>query len=180
MLHKLQILSLSLITALGMTGIAAAQNAKGDAKTDEARKPVAEGKADVKAKTPAHRASKIIGMKVTNESGKDLGSVNDLVIDLDQGEIRYAAVSYGAVLGLGGKLFAVPWHAFDVRKTVNADGYHLVLTGVTEAELKNAPGFDQNTWPDFADEDFKAQLDKFYRTNTKQVRRTTTTTTEVK
>ncbi len=107
------------------------------------------------------RASQLIGMNIQNQEGKSLGSVNDIVIDARSGRVRYAAVSYGGFLGLGDKLFAVPWGAFHYAKAADADEYRLVLR-VSEEQMKSATGFDQNTWPDFADRNFTSQLDKHY------------------
>jgi sporulation protein YlmC with PRC-barrel domain len=109
----------------------------------------------------AKRASEIIGMTVKNLAGKDLGSVNDLLIGMETGKVRYAALSYGGILGLGDKLFAVPWKAFDCKFDPSQEKYHLVLA-VDEATLRNAPGFDQNAWPNFADPKFGAEVDRFY------------------
>ncbi len=107
------------------------------------------------------RASQLIGMNIQNPEGKSLGSVNDIVIDAQSGKIRYAAVSYGGFLGLGDKLFAVPWGAFKCEKGDEAGEYNLVLSA-TEQQLKNAQGFDQNNWPDFADRKFTAEIDRHY------------------
>lgn len=115
--------------------------------------------AEVKAVTM--RASDINGMKVINNSGKELGSVKDLVLDAANGKIRYAALSYGGFLGVGDKLFAVPWNQFRVQWDAGAKKYYLVLS-LEEETLKKAPGFDSAHWPDFADPQFTATLDKHY------------------
>ncbi len=46
------------------------------------------------------RASKMIGTNVQNPEGKNVGQINDFVIDADTGRIRYAAVTYGGFLGM--------------------------------------------------------------------------------
>lgn len=116
------------------------------------------------------RASEIIGMKVKNAAGKDLGTVNDIVLDAGQGNIRYLAVSYGGWLGLGDKLFAVPHKAFEWRQDDNRNNY-LVLN-LTEQQLKDAPGFDQNHWPDFAnDAQWRQKIDTYYHIEKIEVKR---------
>lgn len=55
----------------------------------------------------SQRASEIIGLNIKNAAGKQLGTVNDIVLDVNKGSIRYFAVSYGGFLGLGDKLFAI-------------------------------------------------------------------------
>jgi len=132
-------------------------------KNSNTAKPTIASKADASAKAPAHRVSKITGMSVKNDAGRDLGTIKDLVVDMQSGQVRYAAVSYGGFLGLGDKLFAVPWKSFEARRSPDANSYHLVLRGVSENELKNAPGFDQNNWPDFGDQKWQDEVHKFYK-----------------
>src|SRR5262245_32568727 len=61
------------------------------------------------------RMSTITGMPVKNAAGKDLGKIEDLVIELNSGDIRYAALSFGGFASLGDKLFAVPWRAMSFK-----------------------------------------------------------------
>jgi sporulation protein YlmC with PRC-barrel domain/Cu/Ag efflux protein CusF len=89
-----------------------------------------------------HRARLFIGSNVENSQGESLGKIDDLVINPADGQIIYAALSYGSILGLGGKLFAVPWEALQLQ----SDGKTFALNIVKE-ELENAPGFDKGTWP---------------------------------
>jgi len=107
------------------------------------------------------RSSVVVGMKVKNEAQKELGKVNDLVIEIHPGKIRYAALSYGGFLGLGDKLFAVPWKSFEVRHDISAKEVSLVLN-VDEAQLRKASGFDKNKWPNFADPNITKELDEYY------------------
>lgn len=114
------------------------------------------------AQDTVHRASKINGMKVKNTAGKELGTVNDLMIDIDMGDVRYAALSYGGFLGLGDKLFAVPWSAFECRFNPSDKEYFLVLD-LDEVTLKKASGFDKDNWPNFADPKIREEIDRHYQ-----------------
>ena len=58
------------------------------------------------------QARTIIGERVRNTDGQDLGTVKELLIDPEEGKIEYGVVSYGGVLGLGDKEIAVPYEAF--------------------------------------------------------------------
>jgi len=118
-----------------------------------------------------HRASHIMGMTVRNAASKDLGSVNDLVIDMETGKVRYAALSYGGFLGLGDKLFAVPWSAFDCQYNAGSKEYHMVLN-IDEATLRKASGFNKDAWPNFADPTISDQIDKHYRSTSTSPRGT--------
>jgi sporulation protein YlmC with PRC-barrel domain len=57
-------------------------------------------------------ARTINGDKVINMTGEHLGKVEDLIIDLENGRIAYAVLSFGGFLDLGNKLFAIPWKLF--------------------------------------------------------------------
>src|SRR6187401_3293054 len=54
-------------------------------------------------------ATSIIGDKVENPQGENLGRIDDLMINLKTGEIEYVVIQFGAFLGMGGKLFAIPF-----------------------------------------------------------------------
>src|SRR6266545_7966393 len=90
-------------------------------------------------------ATAIIGNKVVNAKGEQLGSIKELMIDLDDGQIAYVVLSFGGFLGLGDKLFAIPLEAltFDT-------GEHTVILDLNKEVLRNAPGFDKDHWPDNA------------------------------
>lgn len=100
-----------------------------------------------------HRGSELIGMQVKNFVGDKLGKVEDVVVAIDSGEIRYLALSFGGFLGLGGKFFAVPCQAVSVQYP--ADGSEsFVLFDVTKDQLDQADGFDKDQWPDSGNDDW--------------------------
>lgn len=102
------------------------------------------------------RASKVIGQNVKSPDAKSLGEIKDLVLD-PRGRIAYAVLSYGGFMGLGIKLFAVPWSAF----TWNSDKHYYVLS-VDKETLKRAPGFDKQRWPDMANSKWHEDVYKYY------------------
>lgn len=114
-------------------------------------------------KTGDHlRASVMMGMDIQNRQGDGVGRVNDLVIDADTGKVRYAAVTYGGFLGLGNKMFAVPYEAFSCEVDPEDPDQRLLFLDVTQKQLEGAEGFDEANWPDFADPSFAAELDERY------------------
>jgi sporulation protein YlmC with PRC-barrel domain len=104
------------------------------------------------------KGSTFIGADVENPQGQNLGDIKDVVIDRASGRIAYAVVSFGGFLGMGEKLFAVPWGAFAQPR---ADKDKLVLD-VDKERLKNAPGFDQNNWPQMASREWVTSLYSYY------------------
>lgn len=104
-------------------------------------------------------SSSLTGDKVVDSAGEKLGSIDDLMIDLDRGDIAYAVLSVGGLFGMGDKLFAIPWSAFRVD-TVEKQ---LVLN-VNKDKLEQAPGFDKDNWPDFADQSWGESVHSHYGT----------------
>ena len=90
-------------------------------------------------------ATTMIGDKVVNPDGEELGTLKELMIDLDEGRVNYAVLSFGGFLGMGDKLFAIPWQAL----TLNAEKHNFILN-VDKEQLENAPGFDKDNWPQSA------------------------------
>jgi len=102
-------------------------------------------------------ASTIIGDPVHNAMDEDLGKIEDLMIDLSSGRVAYAVLSFGGFLGMGNKLFAVPFRAMKVD-TEN----HAFVLDVPKDRLKDAPGFDKDNWPDISAEGYRSQIYNFY------------------
>ena len=104
------------------------------------------------------KGSTFIGADVENPQGQDLGDIKDVVIDRSTGRIAYAVVSFGGFLGLGEKLFAIPWGAFSQA----ANDKDTFILDVSKERLSNAPGFDQNNWPQMASRDWVSNLYTYY------------------
>lgn len=102
-------------------------------------------------------ASTIEGTPVQNQAGEDLGEINELMIDLEKGRIAYAVLSFGGFLGLGDKLFALPWEAL----AISAGGDFFILN-VSRERLEQAEGFDKDHWPDMADTSWGERLHTYY------------------
>ena len=102
-------------------------------------------------------ASTLTGDSVRNAAGDDLGKVNEIMLDILSGRVAYAVLSFGGVLGMGSKLFAVPWNVL----RVDEDEKCFVLD-VDKRTLENAPGFDKDNWPDMADPKWGTQVYNYY------------------
>lgn len=102
-------------------------------------------------------ASTLVGDRVRNSKGEDLGKIEEVMIDLATGRVAYAVISFGGFIGMGDKLFAVPWSALKVD-----EGQREFVLDVDRAVLENAPGFDKNQWPDMADPSFENNIHGHY------------------
>ncbi|MBT8198907.1 MAG: PRC-barrel domain-containing protein [Acidimicrobiia bacterium] len=102
-------------------------------------------------------ASSLVGNDVRNLDGDDLGDVKDLMIDVETGQVAYAVLDMGGFLGIGNKLFAVPYGAMTLDT-----GSHAFVVNVDKETLRNAPGFDQDNWPDFSDRTWGSDIYSHY------------------
>lgn len=102
-------------------------------------------------------ATTLIGDNVRNPQGEDLGTLKDIMIDLDAGHVAYAVLSFGGFLGMGDKLFAIPWGML----SVDTENKELVLN-VDRSVLENAPGFDKDNWPNMADRTWASEIYTYY------------------
>lgn len=106
---------------------------------------------------PILSASSLGEDKVKNAQGEDLGDIKDVMIDTASGQVQYYVLSFGGVMGMGDKLFAIPPQAI----SVDTEKKQLVLNASKE-QLENAPGFDKDNWPNLADESFRDQIYNHY------------------
>ncbi|PSJ15844.1 PRC-barrel domain-containing protein [Nitrosomonas supralitoralis] len=102
-------------------------------------------------------ANTLLGNDVYNLQGEDLGDIEEIMLDMNTGEVSYAVLSFGGFLGMGDKLFAVPWSSLKLdtankRFTLDAN----------KEKLEAAPGFDKDHWPNMADSSWQLTVDSFY------------------
>jgi sporulation protein YlmC with PRC-barrel domain len=94
-------------------------------------------------------ATSIIGDRVENEQGENLGKVDNLMVNLHDGSIEYAVIEFGSFLGMGGKLFAIPFAELHIDEE-----RELFIVKRSKEYLKQIPGFDKNHWPDTNDHSY--------------------------
>ena len=87
------------------------------------------------SRSTVFRAKEIVGDRVRNTAGDDLGKIEDLIIDPATGNISYA------VVGSGDRLHTVPWSSF--RPSLEGD--YLVFDGDRHV-IERAPAFDHTNW----------------------------------
>jgi sporulation protein YlmC with PRC-barrel domain len=101
---------------------------------------------ETKGNAPAWRASQVIGTDVKNSASESIGEVEDLVINMKDGEILAVVISSGGFLGIGNSLSAVPLQV--LRYDVNDKAFK---TKLTKEQLGEAPQFKSDAWPDYSD-----------------------------
>ncbi len=88
-------------------------------------------------------ATSIIGDRVENRQGEHLGRIKDIMLDLQRGNIAYIVLEYGGFMGVGEKLFAIPFDDLDLDQTQQK-----FMLDVDKEQLDRAPGFDKAHWPE--------------------------------
>ena len=137
-----------IIILLAMVGLFLGMNGFAQEKTS---KP-AEGE-----RINAFMMDKIIGSKVINLKGETLGKIEDLVVDIDTGRILYAILDFGGFLGIGSKLFPVPWESL---AALPSEG--IFFLNQSKEGIEKAPAFEKKNLPDMGDMRWGANVFKYY------------------
>ena len=102
-------------------------------------------------------AATLTGDTIYNRSGEELGKLDEVMLDIDGGRIAYGVMKSGGFLGLGGKLFAIPWTALELDTT-----RHALVMDAPKERFENAPGFDKGHWPSMADAQWHRDVHAHY------------------
>lgn len=103
-------------------------------------------------------ANDVIGVNVQNANNEDLGEIEALMLDKISGKVAYVVLSFGGFLGMGDKLFALPWSIFTYDPAEEC--FKMPLT---KEKLKNSPGFDKDHWPDMSNHTWRNSISEFYQ-----------------
>lgn len=98
--------------------------------------------------------------EVFNDREEALGNIKDIMLDVSSGRVNYAVLSFGSFMGMGEKLFAVPWRALKL----DTNNKRFILN-IGKDQLKKALGFDKDNWPNMADQTWAKGIQSFYDGN---------------
>ena len=93
-----------------------------------------------------HETKDIIGTRITNTQGKDLGEIDQLLIDRN-GKISHVVIGLGGFAGVGEKKVVVPWS--DLKFAPVTEGKKNAIM-MDEAKLESAPRYDRSARSDAA------------------------------
>jgi sporulation protein YlmC with PRC-barrel domain len=88
-------------------------------------------------------ARNVLGMRIKNEQGRDVGEIDNLLIDTQNGRISHVVVAVGGFMGVGEKKVVVPWS--DLR--IASEGKNSVAT-LDQTKLESAPRWDRTVRSD--------------------------------
>jgi uncharacterized protein YrrD len=109
--------------------------------------------------TVVKASDQVVGRDVKNNADEDLGTIKEIMLDKMSGKVAYIVLESGSFLGMGGKLFALPWNAVNYDK--DEECFRL---NIDKDRLKNAPGFNKDNWPDMADKTYGQTISSYYNT----------------
>lgn len=103
-------------------------------------------------------ASKLFGESLVNQRHGRSGHIHELILDVTDGRLAYAVVSFGTTERAAARFLAVPWTAIEYSTTDRR-----LVHRVGETTLEAAPSFDRDArWPDFSDRVWGADIYKYY------------------
>lgn len=106
------------------------------------------------------RASRVIGADVLDAEGRKIGDIKDVVFDPNRGQVAYAVVGFGGLMGLGTRYYAIPWNVLHQPQPARP-GDRFVIN-MTKEQMRNAPSFERNQWPDMASAAWHRDIARFY------------------
>lgn len=103
------------------------------------------------------KSHEVINVTVKDMQERNLGKIEELVLNKQSGQVCYVVLSFGGILGLGDKFFALPWRLFNY----DTDNECFVIN-IPKEKLEQAPGFDKNNWPDMSEMSWSRNIDQYY------------------
>lgn len=108
----------------------------------------------------AFRSGTVIGIPVKTPDHKKVGNIEEIVVDIESGQVAYAVLSFGGFFGYGDKFFAVPWEEFSF---VHDEKQHYFVVDTSREKLDKLPGFSKADWPDVANSNWDEHVDAHYQ-----------------
>jgi len=107
------------------------------------------------------KGSQLIGAKVEDPSGKNIGKIEDVMVD-SNGRIQFAVLSFGGFLGVGEKWYAIPWKTLHIERDADSMNVKQVVLDVSKETLERAPSFTKDRWPDTRSSQWSRETQKFW------------------
>jgi len=86
---------------------------------------------------PPSQALAILGHKVADPEGKDIGRLIDVLVDLNS-QPQAAVIDFGGFMGVGSRKIAVQWAALHFAPD---DAKHPITLNLTPDQIKTAPEY---------------------------------------
>jgi sporulation protein YlmC with PRC-barrel domain len=106
---------------------------------------------------PLYKLQDVLGRAVTTPQGKEVGHIENVILDAATGDLLYCVVTSGGVLGVGGTLRTLPWEV--VQGAADRQSFQVQMA---EEQFQQAPHFDKDSWPDMEDRHWIDAIHVYY------------------
>lgn len=104
------------------------------------------------------RSTKLIGIAIQDNQNAAAGRIEELVIDLDGGSVRYAVAAFPMPADVRHQLFPIPWQKLNL--VADRQPSHFVLSKTDAAPP--APSFHRDRPPNLRDREWWKAVDRYY------------------
>lgn len=106
---------------------------------------------------PLIPADRVNGTDVVNPAGEKLGKIEDVAIEKVSGQVAYAILSFGGLLGIGAKYHPVPWKLLKYDTEQRA-----YVVPMDKDALETAPMIDESELSGWNDELSREDIHRYY------------------
>jgi len=104
-------------------------------------------------------SDRVEGTVVRRTNGDKLGTIQRLMIDKISGNVAYAVLRFGGLLGIGEKHMPIPWGKLRFEPLTQA-----YQVDISDDELAKAPSYAADKDFDWGDRSQETELHDYYRT----------------
>jgi sporulation protein YlmC with PRC-barrel domain len=139
MQKTVSVLAVSLVSLGLVAGASAQTRPSGETRSsgETSSKPMRQAWA---VPSNAVEAKQVIGMRVKNDQGKDVGEIDQLIVDPADGKITHVVLGRGGMLGVGEQKVVLPWS--DVKIQPDANNRNRWLAMVNQSKIDSAPRYE--------------------------------------
>ena len=133
---------------VGIAALIVATPLVASAQTRPSDRPTTDGTTKQRDTRPAWKAEgsvvesrDLIGTRIKNAEGKDIGEIDSLIVDPQNGRISHVVIGVGGLMGVGEKKVVVPWS--EVKMASATSGRKPAIT-MDQAKLESAPRYERS------------------------------------
>ena len=102
---------------------------------------------------------RVEGTSVYDREGAKLGTIHSVMIGKKSGQVAYAVLSFGGLLGLGSHVHPIPWDL--LTYDVDRDGY---VVEMRREQLEKAPSMTLDETDRPIDRDYQEEVSRYWGT----------------
>lgn len=92
-------------------------------------------------------ASQLMQFNLVGQTNQNIGTVEDIVVNMQDATVTYVAINFSGALGTGEKVFAVPYD----EVWYNLNRQTVTIYNLNQQAMEQNSGIDPQNWPETAD-----------------------------